>query len=240
LRPVWGLTRVYRKAIANQAKATFFSVSVADMGSKWQGESEMMVQILFIVARIKQPSVVFVDEIDSLLSSRGDDDDGVARKVKTEFMKQMQGVNTQGDEKLLVVGATNRPWDLDEAIIRRLSTKLFIPLPEISARRALVSGLLHNNQHSLQENDLDHIADCTDGYSCDDVKKVCQEAGSIPRRELLNHLKALNVDIATDKSNPRAICMDDFSQALKSRPSTVTPESITDLLEWNMTFGTKG
>mmetsp|Transcript_3395 Transcript_3395/g.3350 ORF Transcript_3395/g.3350 Transcript_3395/m.3350 type:complete len:152 (-) Transcript_3395:315-770(-) len=119
------------KAIAAQSKSTFLSISAATLTSKWVGEGEKMVRTMFAIAAIHQPSVVFIDEIDSLLCSRNESDMESSRRIKTEFLIQLDGANTFLGEngRILIIGATNRPDDLDEAVRRRLVKKLYIPLP---------------------------------------------------------------------------------------------------------------
>ena len=125
------------KAIAAQSKATFLSISASTLTSKWVGEGEKMVKTMFAIAAIHQPSVVFIDEIDSLLCTRNDQDQEASRRIKTEFLVQLDGVNTfAGEEaRILIIGATNRPNDIDEAVRRRLVKKLYIPLPNSAGRR---------------------------------------------------------------------------------------------------------
>merc|ERR1719394_162221 len=108
------------KCIASRSGSTFFSISASSLTSKWVGEGEKMVRALFAVAKVHQPSVVFIDEIDSLLTSRSEGEHESSRKIKTEFLVQLDGANTVGEERVLVVGATNRPQELDEAARRRL------------------------------------------------------------------------------------------------------------------------
>jgi vacuolar protein-sorting-associated protein 4 len=108
------------KAVATEANnSTFFSISSSDLMSKWLGESEKLVRNLFELARSHKPSIIFIDEVDSLCSSRSDNESESARRVKTEFLVQMQGVNSNDSDGLLVLGATNIPWCLDSAIRRR-------------------------------------------------------------------------------------------------------------------------
>ncbi len=117
------------KAIASETSATFFNISASSITSKWVGESEKLVKTLFTIARVKQPSVIFIDEIDSLLSSRSEGEQESSRKVKTEFLIELDGAKNKADERVLVIGATNLPHELDDAVRRRFVKKLYIPLP---------------------------------------------------------------------------------------------------------------
>lgn len=115
------------KAVAAQCKATFFSISASALVSKYHGEGEKLVKALFAAARYLQPSVIFVDEIDSILSARSSNEHEASRRMKTEFLVQMDGVNNQkSDDRVLVLAATNIPWELDGAVQRRFVKKIYI------------------------------------------------------------------------------------------------------------------
>jgi SpoVK/Ycf46/Vps4 family AAA+-type ATPase len=114
-----GKTMIAR-AVATEAKMTFFSVSASTLCSKWIGEGEKTVRALFAVARAKQPSFIFIDEIDSILSSRSSEEHESTRRLKNEFLVQFDGALTLADDRITVMGATNRPQDLDDAARRRL------------------------------------------------------------------------------------------------------------------------
>ena len=173
------------KAVATEADSTFFSVSSSDLVSKWLGESEKLVNQLFTMAREQAPSIVFIDEIDALCSSRGDNESEAARRIKTEFLVQMQGVGTSGDDKrrVLVLGATNLPYALDQAIRRRFDKRIYIPLPEAAARASMFKIHLGDTPNTLTPADYDALGARTEGFSGSDVAVVVKDVLMEPVRK---------------------------------------------------------
>jgi fidgetin-like protein 1 len=225
------------KAIATQAKSTFFNISASSLTSKWIGDGEKMVRALFGVARAMQPSVIFIDEIDSLLTSRGDNEQEASRRIKTEFLLQMDGA-AQGDgERLLVIGATNRPQELDEAVRRRMVKRLYIPLPDTASRHSLTQIMLSKpgTQHSLSDADIARIASLTRGYSGADLAALAREAAMVPLRELSRAIGFASTAMGTAVVRP--LCVDDFIDALRTTRSSVAEGEITHYREWNTSFG---
>lgn len=159
------------KAVATEADATFFAVSSSDLVSKWQGESERLVRSLFEMARENRPAIIFIDEIDSLCSNRSEGESDSTRRIKTEFLVQMQGVGNSHDG-LLVLGATNVPWELDPAMRRRFEKRIYIPLPEPHARAKMFPLNLGDTPNDLSEADFDRLADMSEGYSGSDISVV--------------------------------------------------------------------
>lgn len=171
------------KAVATEADSTFFSVSSADLVSKWQGESERLVRNLFEMAR-ESPggrAIIFIDEVDSLCGSRSEGESDSARRIKTEFLVQMDGVGKKTGD-VLVLGATNVPWELDAAIRRRFEKRVYIPLPEKEARAYMVKLHLGETENSLTENDFDRLGKITEGASGSDIKVLVKEALMQPLR----------------------------------------------------------
>eukprot|EP00484_Ammonia_sp_Unknown_P006896 CAMPEP_0197074146 /NCGR_PEP_ID=MMETSP1384-20130603/210962_1 /TAXON_ID=29189 /ORGANISM="Ammonia sp." /LENGTH=485 /DNA_ID=CAMNT_0042512987 /DNA_START=36 /DNA_END=1493 /DNA_ORIENTATION=- len=171
------------KAVANEANnSTFFSVSSSDLISKYVGESEKLIKNLFVLARRKKPSIIFIDEIDSLATKRGDNDQDSTRRVKTELLVQMQGVGKEC-QGVLVLGATNCPWDLDPAVRRRFVKRVYIALPELHARKVMFK--IHAGKDTLlSEQDYDVLAQRTEGFSGSDIAAVVQDALMEPVRTL--------------------------------------------------------
>lgn len=133
-------------------------MSSSDLLSKWLGESEKGVKCLFELARDRQPCIVFIDEIDALCSQRSDTESESSRRVKTEFLVQMQGVGTD-NSGVLVLAATNIPWGLDAAIRRRFEKRIYIPLPGINERAAMFKTHLGTNTfHTIKENEWMQLA----------------------------------------------------------------------------------
>jgi len=173
------------KAVATEANnSTFFSVSSSDLVSKWLGESEKLVKNLFEMAREQKPSIIFIDEVDSLTSSRSDNESESARRIKTEFLVQMQGVGNDNDG-VLVLGATNIPWVLDAAIRRRFEKRIYIDLPEANARTSMFKlNLGQDTAHSLTEENFRELGQRTEGYSGADVALVVRDALMQPVRKV--------------------------------------------------------
>ncbi|CAG7828354.1 unnamed protein product [Allacma fusca] len=172
------------KAVATEANnSTFFAVSSSDLVSKWLGESEKLVRNLFELARQHKPSIIFIDEIDSLCSSRSDNESESARRIKTEFLVQMQGVGND-TEGILVLGATNIPWVLDAAIRRRFEKRIYIPLPEDHARSNMFRVHLGSTPHNLTDKDFQLLGSKTDGYSGADISILVRDALMQPVRKV--------------------------------------------------------
>ena len=223
------------KAIASQSKSMFFNISASSLMSKWIGESEKLVRTLFALASFYQPSVVFIDEIDSLLTSRSENENEASRRIKTEFLVQLDGAGTNINDRILIIGATNRPQEIDDAFVRRLSKRLYIPLPNKLSRKQLIMRVLekerkNNNKYEINENDIDDIVNRTKGYSGSDLINVCKEAAMMPIRSIeditncqLEHLRGVNKQ--------------DFDEALTTVKPSINEKSIEQYMEWNKNFG---
>ena len=218
------------RVIASQSRSTFFSISASSLTSKWIGEGEKLVRALFAVARVQQPSVIFVDEIDSLLSSRAEGEADASRRLKTEFLVQMDGAGTDSEDRILLIGATNRPQELDDAMRRRLVKRLYIPLPDPKARGQLIKHLLSDQSHSLNDEELSKIVELTKGYSGFDLNALCKESAIGPLRSVGN---IETVDLAALPP----ISFQHFSEALHQVRPSVSDKDLAAYAQWNKTFG---
>lgn len=168
------------KAVATESDGTFLSVSSSDLLSRWLGDSEKLVRNLFEMARESyrttgKPSIVFIDEIDSLVSARSESENDASRRIKTEFLVQMQGVG-HDDEGVLVLAATNIPWALDSAIRRRFERRIYIPLPEAQARCQMLKIHMGDTPNTLTEADWEELAEKTPMYCGSDINNVVRNA----------------------------------------------------------------
>lgn len=219
------------KAVASESAATFFSISASSLTSKWVGEGEKLVKALFAVAGARQPSVIFIDEIDSLMSARSANENEASRRLKTEFLVQFDGVMSNEDDRVIVMGATNRPEELDSAVRRRLVKRIYVPLPDAEARRALLKNLLKGDDYALQGSDLERVVRDTDGYSGSDLKALCQEAAMLPIRELGGLVSTVK------KSELRPLRLSDFKTAMKEIRPSVSKSQLLTFEQWNQEFG---
>ncbi|CAB3979824.1 fidgetin 1 [Paramuricea clavata] len=219
------------KCIASQSKATFFSISASSLTSKWASEGEKMVRALFAVARCHQPAVIFIDEIDSLLSQRSDGEHESSRRIKTEFLIQLDGATSGSEDRLLVVGATNRPQEIDEAARRRMVKRLYIPLPEGEARKQIIRNLLKDQHYSLSEEDFEQLMQRSEGYSGSDMSNLCREAALGPIRSISGNIQAITPD------QVRPIVFTDFEKAFRQVRASVSTQDLDLYVSWNKKFG---
>ncbi|TPX56084.1 hypothetical protein PhCBS80983_g04811 [Powellomyces hirtus] len=193
-------------------------------------DGEKLVRALFAVARVYQPSVIFVDEIDSLLSKRNDGEHDATRRIKTEFLVQFDGCATDAQDRILMIGATNRPQEIDEAVRRRFRKKLYVPLPEAQARTQMIRNRMASLAHSLTDHDLDVIVGKTDGYSGSDMDGLVREASLGPIRAI-DDIQNVNV------SDIRPVVLDDFIDALTQVRASVSRGDLDMYTTFDREFG---
>lgn len=233
------------KAIATESKSTFFSISASSLLSKYLGESEKLVRALFYLAKRMAPSIIFIDEIDSLLGDRSDNANESSRRIKTELLIQWSELssataredknNTSAlDNRVLVLSATNLPWIIDEAARRRFTRRLYITLPDSETRLYHLKKLMSRQKNSLSEEDFNKIASMIDGYSGSDITALAKEAAMEPIRDLGDDLMNINFE------NVRPVELSDFLQAMATVKMSVSQESLKRYEEWADLYGSTG
>ncbi|XP_008324335.1 katanin p60 ATPase-containing subunit A-like 2 isoform X2 [Cynoglossus semilaevis] len=183
------------KAVATECKTTFFNISASSIVSKWRGDSEKLV--LFLLARYHAPSTIFLDELESVMGQRGSSTGGEhesSYRMKTELLVQMDGL-VKSDDLVFVLAASNLPWELDHAMLRRLEKRILVGLPCLPARRAMISHWLPplNSTAGVElrtELDYETLAKNTDGYSGSDIQLVCKESAMRPVRKIFDFLES--------------------------------------------------
>ncbi|KAL5567849.1 hypothetical protein UlMin_024424 [Ulmus minor] len=250
------------KAIANEAGASFINVSMSTITSKWFGEDEKNVRALFSLAAKVSPTIIFVDEVDSMLGQRTRVGEHEAmRKIKNEFMSHWDGLLTKSGERILVLAATNRPFDLDEAIIRRFERRIMVGLPSIESREKILRTLL--SKEKVENLDFKELATMTEGYSGSDLKNLCVTAAYRPVRELLqqerlkdkekkkresegqsseNTSNANEEDTEEQVITLRSLNMEDMRQAKNQVAASFAAEGsiMNELKQWNDLYGEGG
>lgn len=248
------------KACATEAQGTFFSIKSSDLLSKFLGETEKQVKNLFEMARERKPAIIFIDEIDSICGARGEGEHETMRRVKTEILVQMQGVGSD-NKGVLVLGATNLPWEIDPAVRRRFERRIYISLPDEHSRKEIVRHHLGKTPHNLTEDNLLELGANTDGFSGSDLATLTKDAIMEPLRKCQEATRFIRTRegnfIPTYASDPKgkdmtmvdldpstleapAICLDDFHMALTRTKPTVAQSDLTKYVDWTEEFGQEG
>ncbi|CAD6451345.1 f7bdd25d-a8f9-4e02-84ee-ff7478204032 [Sclerotinia trifoliorum] len=245
--PGTGKTMLAR-AVATESKSTFFSISASSLTSKFLGESEKLVRALFSLAKALAPSIIFVDEIDSLLSARSGGEHEATRRIKTEFLIQWSDLQRaaagreqtdkekeRGDaSRVLVLAATNLPWAIDEAARRRFVRRQYIPLPEDETRGKQLKTLLGHQKHSLKDKGIEELVRLTDGFSGSDITALAKDAAMGPLRSLGEKLLEMSMD------DIRPMQMEDFEASLVNIRPSVSKQGLQEFEDWAKEFGERG
>ncbi|XP_078159905.1 uncharacterized protein LOC144555446 isoform X1 [Carex rostrata] len=239
------------KAVATEAGANFINISMSSITSKWFGEGEKYVKALFSLASKISPSVIFIDEVDGFLGRRENPSEHEAmRKMKNEFMVNWDGLRTKDRERVLVLAATNRPFDLDEAVIRRLPRRLMVNLPDAANREKIMRVILAKEELA-DDVDIEAVANMVDGYSGSDLKNLCVAAAHRPIRELLEREKKERIKAEAENRplpplhgscDVRSLSMADFKFAHEQVSASVSSDStnMNELVQWNDLYGEGG
>ncbi|PRP73539.1 hypothetical protein PROFUN_02548 [Planoprotostelium fungivorum] len=257
-------------AVATETDSVVYSLSSSDLLSRWYGESEKSIKRLFQEASSHPSSVLFFDEIDALCRSRNESEDEATRRIKTELLRQMDGLNARSEKsgRVIVLAATNRPWELDDAFLRRFQKRLYVPMPEVEVRKSIVEQNLEG-YHDMTPEELKDISTVTKGYSGSDLSNLCNDAMMEPLREIysarwwvidgieskgklvyrpwkgpgskLGLVEAKMEDIPTDQlAPPRQVTAKDVMNSIKRCKPSVNASEMDRYEEFTLKYGESG
>ena len=251
------------QAVSCEIESTFYSVSSSDLLSSWFGESEKLIKELFTHARTQSTrSIIFIDEIDSLCRKRDSKEAETTRRVKTELLKQIEGANKVSESDIFFLCATNCPWELDTAFLRRFEKRIFIALPDREARRQLFKIHLGDAFAGFKEEEWQRLLDLTDGYSGSDLATCTSDALLEPIRDLQgtkswkwsddktslrpaqeNEVGAVSLrlkNIPKEKVQPRPVSYQDITKSLRLNHRTISYEELERYETFTKCFGQMG
>lgn len=226
------------KAVATECKSTFFNVTSSTLTSKYRGESEKLVRVLFHMARRLAPSIIFIDEVDALVAKRNATHDHEAsRRFQAELLIQMDGLQEENNEQnILVLAASNHPWYVDEAFRRRFEKRIYIPLPDLQAREEMLK--LHLTGMKLDSKlNLTKIAKKLDGYSGADLLSVCRDAAMMSLRRKIAGKSTEQIRQLTKADLEEPITSQDFLDAVKRCRTSVSSTDMAAYENWMKEFG---
>ncbi len=219
------------KACSNMIDAPFFEVKASSLLSKYFGESEKIIAQLFKEATENQPSIIFIDEIDSIILSRKTDINEGTRRVIGQMLTEIDGFSADKSSKVIIIAATNRPWDLDDALLSRFQKKIYIPLPDQKSRERIFELNLKGAElDSITEESLGRMSE---GYSGREISVISREA-------IMHMIREKNPDF--HEINPKTLekftleeCplqKEDFDEALSKTKKVTDKETIEKYKEW--------
>ena len=225
------------KAVATECRRTFFNVTSATITSKFHGESEKLVAHLFDLAEQMAPSTIFFDEIDSVASQRGSENENEAsRRMKAQLLTKLEGIDGAVDNyTVFVLAATNFPWDLDEALLRRFQKRIYIPLPDVEGRLAILK--MHLSDLVNDDFDMQKWAEKLDGYSCADITNLCRDAAQAVFERNLEEIDPDEWANMNAEDAKVIIHDEDFEKAVSLRKSSVDAKSLKRYEEWRLSKG---
>jgi SpoVK/Ycf46/Vps4 family AAA+-type ATPase len=224
------------KAASNMLNAAFFEARASTLLSKYFGESTKIISMLFSEARKVQPSVIFMDEFDSIMISRDNDPSESSRRVIGQLLQEIEGFTTNEENKVILIAATNKPWDLDDAMISRFQRKIYIPLPDPAARKSVFE--IHLRGACLEDTTTAKLSEMTEGFSGRDIANLCREAVmSMIRKENPGLDDLTKTDIARYDLKHRPMTSMDFDLAFRKIKRTVEKAAVQRYVSWGEEMG---
>ncbi|KAK1938389.1 ATPase, AAA family domain containing protein [Babesia divergens] len=227
------------KWIANIANANCFEVSPSSITSKFHGESESIIKTLFKVADFDHPSIIFIDEVDAVLGKRSNNEADLSIRMKNQLLQMMDGLHcSSGNRVVIVIAATNRPTQLDDAALRRFGKRVLIPLPDVSTRQRFIYETLCKNCNGkceLSTEELGEIANATEGWNGSDLMALCMKAAEYSYDDTIEAFGG--IDKIPDTTAFRGIVMKDFTRALQFVRPSYSTKGDTYFEDWNRQYG---
>ncbi|KAM4626702.1 fidgetin isoform 2-T2 [Discoglossus pictus] len=220
------------RCIASQLGATFLKISGSNLVTKWITEGEKIVHASFLVARCRQPSVIFVSDIDLLLSSQVSEEHSPISRMRTEFLMQLDTVLSSAEDQIVVICATSKPEEIDESLRRYFMKRLLIPLPDSTARHQIIIQLLSQHNYCLNDKEVALLVQRTEGFSGLDVARLCQEAVVGP----LHAIPPSDLS-AIMPSQLRPVTYQDFENVFCKIQPSISQKELDTYIEWNKMFG---
>lgn len=227
-------------AASSQLEATFFNASVSALLSKYFGESSKLIAALYTVARRHSPAVVFLDELDALTPKRGSGEVGAERRMLSTLLAELDGLASKAEEPyVLTIGATNTPWDMDAAVLSRFEKKLYVPLPDLEARQAILRVHLQGKGYE-SEVSCAELAERTAGCSGRELERVCTEAVDCMIQHMNPNLAEVAQGGLTAAKNyqvkVRPLTRADFDAILRDYHPETTPETLRRFTDWQRSY----
>ncbi|KAM5152242.1 fidgetin [Mantella aurantiaca] len=220
------------RCIASQLGATFFKLAGSNIVTKWIAEGEKIVHATFLVARCRQPSVIFVSDIDMLLSSQVSEEHSPISRMRTEFLMQLDTVLSSAEDQIVVICATSKPEEIDESLRRYFMKRLLIPLPDSTARHQIIIQLLSQHNYCLSDKEVALLVQRTEGFSGLDVARLCQEAVVGP----LHAIPPSDLS-AIMPGQLRPVTYQDFENVFCKIQPSISQKELDTYIEWNKMFG---
>ncbi|XP_014232070.1 katanin p60 ATPase-containing subunit A-like 2 [Trichogramma pretiosum] len=227
------------KAVATECKTTFFNITSSSLISKWRGESEKYVRVLSDLAKYYAPSIIFIDEVDWTVGggtgNSSDNKSEPSKRFRAELLARLDGLLSMENANVLLLAATNVPWELDPALLRRLEKRIYVGLPERSARDDIFQ--IYLKPELLKKSQYEAILEETHGYSCAELKLLCKEAWMMQLRPVWNYLESENLSLKQYKNDDGINDLAYLAKAMKIiKP--ISPSIQSKYESWNKTYGT--
>ncbi|XP_017884304.1 katanin p60 ATPase-containing subunit A-like 2, partial [Ceratina calcarata] len=216
------------KAVATECDCTFFNITASSLVSKWRGDSEKYIRVLFDLAYSQSPTIIFIDEIDWIATNTNYSLSEPAKRFRSELLTRLDGLVSTENSHVVLLAATNAPWDIDAALLRRLEKRIYVPLPSESTRRKLFD--LYVSEEIRENDEMDGIIKSTESYSCADIKLICKQAWMLESKPVWEKLDKKEINIENLKYELRDFYI--LEEVVEGTSRTVDDNTKTKYDQW--------